>query len=236
MGIGKKLTAAYFDLVYNPAYDFTTAQTISYRRLQRECIDKFEFKPNVRLLCIGVGTGNEILPILERNRQVEIVGIDTSPRALNRAYCKAARQGKEVKLLRMDAAKLEFEDESFDKAFCFHVMEFVADTRRVTEEILRVLKRGGQFVLTYPSAREGLGLGINMLKESLHQDSSSFKAFFKFFPKFAAGVVYLPLLFRGNRRSYSPLELEAMFAELNLADFHLEEDAIYQDFIVYGIK
>ena len=236
MSFSKKLLQLYFNFAYNPVYDFTTAQTVSYRRLQGECIDKFEFKPDDKLLCIGVGTGNEIPPIVERNGQVEIVGVDTSPRALSKAYRKAAKQGKDVNLLRMDAGKLEFDDESFDKAFCFHLMDFVEDTVKVTEEILRVLKSGGQFVLTYPSAGEGLGLGINLLKENLHNDSNTYKAFFKLLPRFVAGIVYLPLLFRGNRRSYSHLELEAMFARLHLLEFHLEEDAIYRDFIVYGRK
>jgi len=50
------------------------------------------------------------------------------------------------------------------------------------------------------------------------------------------GIVYLPLLFRPNRKSYSRSELEAMITQLTTGDFRIEEDAVYQDFIVYGRK
>jgi ubiquinone/menaquinone biosynthesis C-methylase UbiE len=237
MSLSKKLLELYFDSIYNPVYDFTTAQIVSYRRLQAACVDKLQFEPNDKLLCVGVGTGNEILLILERNSQVDIVGIDISPAALRRAAHKVRKQGKQVRLLQMDANRLEFDDENFDKAFCFHVMDFVENVPKVTAEILRVLKREGQFVLTYPSAGEGLRLGMNLLTESLSQNSGSFKAFVKLLLTFVgAGVVYAPLLFRGNQRAYSRSQLEAMFAELSLKNLDIEEDATYHDFVVYGRK
>ena len=67
---GEKLMQRYFDLVYNPLYDLTVAQTSPYRRFQKTCIDKLQLDDNDAVLCIGVGTGNEILNILERNRSL----------------------------------------------------------------------------------------------------------------------------------------------------------------------
>lgn len=50
------------------------------------------------------------------------------------------------------------------------------------------------------------------------------------------GIIYLPLLFRPKRKSYSRSELEAMISQLTMGGFEIEEDTMYQDFIVYGRK
>ena len=89
MNITGKLMRAYFNYAYNPVYDFTTGQLNHYRRLQERCVDKLELEDKERVLCIGVGTGNEIPHILHRNRNVSIVGVDYSRTALQRAYRKA---------------------------------------------------------------------------------------------------------------------------------------------------
>ncbi len=143
MSFGRKLRELYFDFIYNPIYDFTTAQLSIYQKLQRACIDKLRFEDSDKVLCVGVGTGNEILRILEKNSRVSITGVDTSRRALARAYKKALKRGKNIEVIEMDAHKLNFADESFNEVLCVHVMGFLDDDRRATEEIFRVLKSGG---------------------------------------------------------------------------------------------
>jgi len=50
------------------------------------------------------------------------------------------------------------------------------------------------------------------------------------------GIVYLPLLFRLKKRFYSLAQLEAIITESTTGDFQIEEEPVYQDFIVYGKK
>ena len=50
------------------------------------------------------------------------------------------------------------------------------------------------------------------------------------------GIVYLPLLFRPKRRSYSAEELLAMVSQFAGGCVQIEEDPVYQDFIVHGHK
>jgi len=189
---------------------------------------------------VGVGTGNEILHILHRNRNVSIVGVDYSRTALQKAYKKALALGKEIEGLVMDARCLEFATGSFDKALCIHVMDFVQDNEKVTDEILRVLKDGGRFVMTYPSAKEGPRLGVNLMRDAIGHGISSRKhrilALLELVARMLVSVIYLPLLFRPKRRSYSRSELEAVISKSNTIDFQIEEDKVYQDFIVYGEK
>jgi len=240
MSFAGKLTQAYFNIAYNRVYDFTTARLRLYQKLQETCISKLEWKDDDEVLCVGVGTGNEVLHILQRNRNVNIVGVDYSKTALQKAYKKASRLGKEIELFLMDARRLEFAAGSFDEVLCLHVMDFIEGNRQVTREILRVLKRGGQFVITYPSDKEGPKLGYNLLRDSIRNNLYSGKhpvgAFLEFAAQMVVGLVYVPLLFRPKRKSYSSSELQAMIGQLTTADFQIEEEVVYQDFIVYGRK
>lgn len=236
----RKLMQAYFDLAYNRIYDVTTGKLNCYQELQRRSVGKLEFQDDDRVLCVGVGTGNEILHILEMNRNVKIVGVDYSNTALQKAHNKAARLGKEIELWNMDARCLKFATGSFDKVLCLHVMDFIEQGREISGEIVRVLKHGGQFAITYPSDREGLGLGINLLKDSVCHNINSgehpFRAVLELLAQMLVGIVYLPLLFRPKRKCYSRGDLEALFSGLITGSLHVEEYPVYQDFIVYGEK
>jgi len=240
MTFAGKLTRVYFDVVYNRVYDFTTGRLNRYRRLQRTCVGKLGLKNHDKVLCVGLGTGNEVLHILRANRNVKIVGVDYSKTALQKAYRKALIRGKEIEALIMDAQRLQFAAGSFDKVLCLHVMDFIEDDREATKEIIRVLKDGGKFVITYPSGKEGPRLGVNLLSDSVRQGIDSGKprirALSESLAQILVGIVYLPLLFRPKRRSYSRGNLEAMLSQLAAGDFQIEEDPIYQDFIVYGTK
>jgi len=240
MSFTNKLMQAYFNYAYNPVYDFATARLNRYRKLQESCIGKLEFEDKDRVLCVGLGTGNEVCHILRINPSVSIVGIDYSHTALQKAYKKALRLGREIEVLIMDARSLDLANGSFDKVLCIHVMDFVEENEKVTDEILRVLKDGGQFVITYPSRKEGARLGLNLLKDGIRHNVNSrknrIKILLESLVQMLVGIVYLPLLFRPKRRAYSRRELEAMITRLTTGDFQIEEDSVYQDFIVYGRK
>lgn len=239
MPLSTRLMNAYFNFIYNPIYDFTTAQISLYQELQRACIDKLKFEDNDEVLCVGVGTGNEILQILEKNSQVSVTGVDTSRRALARAHRKALRRDKRIEAFEMDACKLNFDDESFDKVLCIHVMGFLADDTEATAEIFRVLKNEGQFVITFPS-------GNSLLKPAAVVGQSIFHNFrlgrwgkaTRELLAVVGGVVSLPINFwvRPKRGFYSHQGLKTMLAGLKLKDSQIEEDSVYQDLIIFGTK
>lgn len=239
VGFSTELVKLYFDFVYNPIYDITTAQFSAYRSWQIKCISKFKFEEGDSVLCVGIGTGNEIPYILDRHREIEIAGVDTSERALRRAYQKGLKRGKEVKVARMDAQNLQYPPGSFHKVLCLHVMDFIEDDGKATSEILRVLKEGGQFVITYPSEKEGVKLGVNLLKDSLRHNNNTGKRIRvlpRLLARIGAGIPYLPLLLRTKQRFYCHQEIETMFNKLKPANLQIEEYPVYHDFIVYGVK
>ena len=238
MGFRERILQIYFDLVYNPVYDFTTARLPRYKNLQARCIGKFSFSPNERVLCLGLGTGNELAAILKACGEVRIVGIDTSKAALQRAERRARALGKHVQLDFMDARRLEFENESFDKVLCLHVMDFVSEIEAVTREIFRVLKKGGQYVVTYPSAKDSSGLGSKLIRDTIRENlragRSPLRAYLEAIARLATGPIYLPLLLRPNQKAFSLQELHSLMHGFAAGGYSIEEDLVYQDFIVYG--
>ena len=240
MSVTDRVVQAYFNYAYNPVYDLVATQPGQYHKLQQTCIDMLELKTNDRVLCVGVGTGNEVHYLLQANENISIVGIDLSRSALRRAQNKAARMGQEIELQRMDARCLTFPDESFNKVICIHLMDFMRDNGKATEEMFRVLKRGGRFVITYPSYREGMRLGVNLLRDNIHGSIDSgqplFLAMLKAVVRMPLGIVYLPLLFRPGKKSYLRSGLETMMMNLGIEDCRIEEDTVYNDFIVSGEK
>jgi ubiquinone/menaquinone biosynthesis C-methylase UbiE len=231
---------AYFNFAYNPVYDFTVGRLDYYRRLQEKSIGKLELEENDKVLCVGLGTGNEILRILEVNRDVRIIGIDYSPSALVKAQQKASAHNKEMQTFFMDARNLEFPQEEFDKVLCIHVMDFIPENEKVVSEIVRVLKTGGKFVITFPSRKEGVSLAGSLLDDYLSNSTGISKyrivAILKSLPRILVGFVYLPLLCRSNKKSYSRDDLEDMITRTGRVDLQIEEAPVYQDFIVFGSK
>jgi ubiquinone/menaquinone biosynthesis C-methylase UbiE len=121
---------------------------------------------------------------------------------------------------------------------CIHVTDFIQGVREVTSEIVRVLKDGGQFVITYPSKIEGAKLGANIIKDSFYRNVHSgdyIAGFFKFIIQIVLGAAYMPLVIR-KKKSYAKRELQEMFSSLISGDLQMEEYPAYQDYIVYGRK
>ncbi len=109
-----------------------------------------EYVPDdARLLDIGCGAGRTSVPLAEMGLQV--VGIDLSSAMIELAGEMAQACEVEIDFLTMDAMDLQFEDASFDVAlFSYNGIELIpgrAGKVRVMNEVYRVLKPGGHFIL-----------------------------------------------------------------------------------------
>ncbi len=234
------LIRLYFNLVYNPLYDITTALFPFYARLQEACLSKMDFESCDSVLCVGTGTGQELPRILGMNSDIRVWGIDASGTALKKAESKTRNDSARIRLLKMDAHHLDFSDGTFHKAVCMHVMGFLSDDSMATAEILRVLRSGGQFVLTYPSGNGNPDLVKETWRDARKKFSCGHRqeALRELFALALGGLVYLPCFFGARPRHgfYSKQSLDALFATLPVADYEIEEDRSYEDLIVYGKK
>jgi SAM-dependent methyltransferase len=99
------------------------------------------------LLEVGYGSG-VFLPELAR-RTNRLVGIDVHA-GRNGVAQMAARLDLVVELLDASLFELPFEDGTFDALVCLSVLEHFRELDAAFEELRRVLRQGGQFVLGVP--------------------------------------------------------------------------------------
>jgi phosphatidylethanolamine/phosphatidyl-N-methylethanolamine N-methyltransferase len=107
-----------------------------------------------RILEVGVGTG---LSLSEYARANRIVGVDISAPMLKKARDRVAslRLAHVEDLAVMDAERLDFPDASFDVVVAQYVVTAVPDPEAALREFARVLKPGGEIVLTSRVSAEG---------------------------------------------------------------------------------
>jgi len=239
MPLRQRLMRAYFNTVYNRLYDVTTGKLPRYIAALGGLIASLRANHGDRVLCVGLGTGNELVYLRKRTPGVEAVGIDISSAALVRASRKAATQEARTSLAFMDAGRLGFATSSFDRVLCYHVTDFMDDVEPSVKEMLRVLKPGGRFVISFPADGEGIGLGMGLLSHALGQKSRSRSlaaALHSTGVALLTGLVYFPLMLRKRPTTYRTEQLLALVKSHGAAVCAIETDALYRDHLVVGDK
>ena len=128
--------APVYDAVFGPVF----------RRGRQAAVQAAE-RIGGRILEVGVGTGLS-LPAYSRDNR--IVGIDISEPMLDRARDKVRRQKlSHVEAIRNgDAERLDFADRSFDVVVAQYVVTAIPNPERALDEFVRVVRPGGEIVLT----------------------------------------------------------------------------------------
>jgi phosphatidylethanolamine/phosphatidyl-N-methylethanolamine N-methyltransferase len=127
-----RLYDLYFGAVFQPGRK-AVVQRMSCRRGQR-------------VLEVGVGTGLS-LPLYPDDTQV--TGIDISPEMLERARARLLREsiGRHIELHVMDAERMSFPSDSFDKVVAMYVVSVVPHPKRLVDEMRRVCKPNGEIYI-----------------------------------------------------------------------------------------
>lgn len=115
---------------------------------------KSEGTKNGKLLDVGCSTGYDSFELAKRHGY-HVVGID-----INKASIEVANEIKDilnfrnVSFLNMDILHNDFQDEEFDIIIMLETLEHLKNTHRTIEEINRILKKGGVFILSTPYTSE----------------------------------------------------------------------------------
>src|ERR1700758_5347824 len=113
------------------------------RRLQRRLL--VESCKGERILDIGGGTGRTGNALLQSGHEVTVLD-------RNEAIMRFGQQSyPNLAFIRGDAYSLPFRNESFDEVILEEIIEHFEDQQKVIEEILRVLRSGGQVILSTPN-------------------------------------------------------------------------------------
>jgi len=100
--------------------------------------------PGMRLLDAGCGPGSITLGLADAVAPGEVVGLDASAEALERARRLAAERGcTNLRFEQGDLCALALDDAAFDAVFSHAVLQHLAEPLQALRELHRVLKPGG---------------------------------------------------------------------------------------------
>ena len=127
-----------------PIYDLVFGKVFATGR--REAIAAAE-KVGGRILEVGVGTG---ISLPHYSPDSRILGVDISDHMLDKARERVRRLdlGNVEAIRVMDAEELEFPDSSFDVVVAQYVVTAVPNPERALDEFVRVVRPGGEIVIT----------------------------------------------------------------------------------------
>lgn len=124
----------------------STVGDMALKRRARRIVEELDLKDKEKILEVGCGNGYYLNLLNKLGFNLTLTGIDNDVLALQDAR-KIIRDNK-VKFKLVDANKLPFGNNFFDKVVISEVIEHVEDQQKVLSEIYRVLKPGGIMVLT----------------------------------------------------------------------------------------
>lgn len=132
----------YFEEVDRRFFD-SSRPYMPYRELPFEAEIPFEQLANLDVLEIGVGQGSHAGLIAPRAKS--FTGIDlTEPAVESTRKRMELIRVKTARIMQMDAEEMTFPDASFDYIWTWGVVHHSADTRRILEQMHRVLRPGGR--------------------------------------------------------------------------------------------
>ena len=115
---------------------------LPYKNIPFEGLIDFKGLKNKNVLEIGVGNGSHAALLAKHSG--EFTGIDLTDYAVNSTAKRLKLSGLNGTILKMDAEALQFGDSSFDFVWSWGVIHHSSNTRKILEEIHRVLKPGGE--------------------------------------------------------------------------------------------
>jgi len=99
-----------------------------------------------RVLDIGMGRGASLFPALDKaGKDGYVIGIDSSEVMVNETYNDILHRNiSNAEVKNMNAKYLDFQEESFDNIICGFGFGYLMQSEGQLNEILRLLKKGGQ--------------------------------------------------------------------------------------------
>lgn len=136
------------------SYAATIAHKVpGYHLLHELTVDRVEIElmgAASRMLTVGAGGGEEIINMLQRNKDWHITGVDPSPTMLEMAKRRVAQLHMQDRVtwyeMALDKVPVE---KSYDAAVSLLVIHFVKDQLTFLQEIARRLQPGAPLVLAF---------------------------------------------------------------------------------------
>lgn len=113
-----------------------------------------------RALEVGYGAGAVQLALASSVKELHGIDLDADPRPVERLL---EARGHRATLVQGNVYELPYERERFDLVVSFSVFEHLADPRLGLEQVVRVLRPGGLFLLGMPSVNPMMEVGFSAI-------------------------------------------------------------------------
>ena len=109
-------------------------------------IAEFNYHKDEKVLEIGTGVGTDIVSYAKNGSIVSGVDLTENAIDITKKHLETFKLSYD-KLLVADAENLPFENNYFDLVYSFGVLHHTPNTEKSVQEVLRVLKPGGKFII-----------------------------------------------------------------------------------------
>ena len=133
--------------------------TAPWHRIVIEFLDEIELHGK-RVLEIGCGYGS--LSVYMAKRGAKVTGIDISSEAIKISKRNSFLNNQRVMFKKFCAEDLPFKDKNFDVIICCETLEHILNYKKVINEIIRVTKDSGRFVITIPNSLNPRGFYLRI--------------------------------------------------------------------------
>lgn len=145
---------------WSASYDRPAFQAATYRPIHDAMLRRIGGDSPSRVLDLGCGTGQLTRRLTDEYPDADVIGLDYSSGMLANAHDRAPH----AHLIHGDAGQLPLADSSIDVVCCSESFHWYPDQRRAAEDVARVLRPGGRFLLA--SIATVTGLGDDMLRQA----------------------------------------------------------------------
>jgi ubiquinone/menaquinone biosynthesis C-methylase UbiE len=156
-----------------------------FRQLDEYRFEKLNYLPRLvnfsaykgkSVLEVGCGAGIDLVRFAREGAKV--TGIDLSKTAIELACKNFEQSGRSADLRLMNGECMEFADGTFDIVYAHGVLQYTADTKKMVDEIHRVLKPGGEAIMMVYNKNSWLNLMRKVTKVALeHEDAPVLRKF-----------------------------------------------------------
>lgn len=113
-----------------------------------------------KALEVGYAAGAVLLALADSVGELHGLDLDAKPEPV---HALLASRGASAKLVQGSVFDLPYEDASFDLVVCFSVFEHLDRYPRGLDEVARVLKKGGSFLLGMPAVNKAMEYGFSAI-------------------------------------------------------------------------
>lgn len=155
------------------ASEFGKRMYESNRNMIAKTLDFLELQPRACVLELGFGNGRHIAGLMERYNIQTYEGLELSDAMIQEASAlnHDLIQQHRVLLNRIEKDAIEKPSGSFDACFSVNTLYFWDDVMHYLEQIYRILKLGGQLVLTFISRESAEKLAFTQHGFHLHTEA-----------------------------------------------------------------